>query len=185
MALAAELIAICWVVWVLTWIVTAIVFRPASADARPPGRIRRRSFRLIITIGVLIAVSTRHAGALTFADGVRAVGVVVCAAGVAVAIWARLCLGRNWGMPMSVRGHPTLVRDGPYRYVRHPIYSGVLLMILGTALASGPAWLVAAAGAAAYFVMSLRVEEADMASLFPDDYPQYAAHTKRLIPFVY
>ena len=69
--------------------------------------------------------------------------------------------------------------------MRHPIYSGVLLMILGTALASGPAWLVAAAGAAAYFVMSLRVEEADMASLFPDDYPQYAAHTKRLIPFVY
>ena len=84
-----------------------------------------------------------------------------------------------------MRGHPTLVRCGPYRYVRHPIYSGVLLMILGTALASGPAWLVAAAGAAAYFVMSLRVEEADMASLFPDDYPQYAAHTKRLIPFVY
>jgi protein-S-isoprenylcysteine O-methyltransferase Ste14 len=44
---------------------------------------------------------------------------------------------------------------------------------------------VAAAGAAAYLVMSLRVEEADMASFFPDDYPQYAAHTKRLIPFVY
>jgi protein-S-isoprenylcysteine O-methyltransferase Ste14 len=182
---AAELIAICWVVWVLTWIVTAIVFRPTSADARPRGRMRGRSPRLIITIGLLIAVSTRHAGALTFPDGVRAVGVALCAAGVAVAIWARLCLGRNWGMPMSLRGRPALVRRGPYRYVRHPIYSGVLLMIVGTALASGPAWLVAAAGAAAYFVISLRVEEADMARAFPDDYPRYAARTKRLVPFVY
>jgi protein-S-isoprenylcysteine O-methyltransferase Ste14 len=184
-ALVTELIAICWVIWILTWIATAIAFRPATADAPPRGPLRHRSFRLIVAIGILFAVSTRHAGAPSFGDGVRTVGVVLCAAGVAVAIWARLCLGRNWGMPMSVRAKPTLVRRGPYRVVRHPIYSGLLLMILGSALASGPAWLIAAAAAAAYFVMSLRVEEADMAAFFPEDYPRYAAHTKRLIPFVY
>jgi protein-S-isoprenylcysteine O-methyltransferase Ste14 len=88
-------------------------------------------------------------------------------------------------MPMTMRATPMLVRSGPYRVVRHPIYSGLLLAILGSALATGPGLLVAAVAAGAYFIASLRVEEADMAAAFPDTYPEYARHTKRLIPFVY
>jgi protein-S-isoprenylcysteine O-methyltransferase len=88
-------------------------------------------------------------------------------------------------MPMTVRARPTLVRSGPYRVLRHPIYGGLLLAALGSALVTGPGWLVVVIGAAAYFVVSLRVEESDMARAFPDQYPDYAGHTKRLIPFVY
>ena len=88
-------------------------------------------------------------------------------------------------MPMTVRAAPALVRSGPYRVVRHPIYSGLLLALIGSAVATGPGWLSAAIGGGAYFVMSMRVEEADMAAWFPDEYPEYVKQTKRLIPFVY
>jgi protein-S-isoprenylcysteine O-methyltransferase Ste14 len=185
-ALAAALIAICWIVWGVTWIVTAVIFRPPTTDARTPGqvRLRSRSFRLIVVV-LVIAVGSQRVGDIRFGTAGDVPGVVLCACGVAIAIWARVCLGRNWGMPMTVRGRPALVRRGPYRVVRHPIYSGLLLAAVGSALVAGEMFLVVAAGAGAYFVMSLRIEEADMASLFPDDYPRYAAHTKRLIPFVY
>ena len=86
---------------------------------------------------------------------------------------------------MTVRATPALVRRGPYRVVRHPIYGGLLLAMIGSTLAAGPGWLLALIGSGTYFAISLRVEEADLAALFPDDYPEYAAHTKRLIPFVY
>ncbi|HEX5261389.1 MAG TPA: isoprenylcysteine carboxylmethyltransferase family protein [Gaiellales bacterium] len=186
MALAAALIAICWIVWAVTWIVTALIFRPPTTDARTPGQVRRRSrsFRLILA-ALFIAVSSQHVGDVRFGTAGDVPGVALCAGGVAIAVWARVCLGRNWGMPMTVRGRPALVRRGPYRGVRHPICSGILLAAVGTALVAGAMFLVVAVGAGAYFVMSLRIEEADMTSLFPNDYPRYAAHTKRLIPFVY
>ena len=72
---------------------------------------------------------------------------------------------------MTVRARPTLVRSGPYRVVRHPIYSGLLLAAIGSALVTGPGWLVVVVGAGAYFVVSLRVEESDLASAFPEQYP--------------
>jgi protein-S-isoprenylcysteine O-methyltransferase Ste14 len=134
---------------------------------------------------IILSVRTHHVGGTPSVHGIGWVGVVACAAGIAVATWARVCLGRNWGMPMTVRAKPALVRRGPYRVVRHPIYGGLLLAIVGSALATGPGLLVAVIGGGAYFVMCLRVEEADMAALFPDEYPEYARHTKKLIPFVY
>ena len=62
------------------------------------------------------------------------IGTLVFACGIGLAVWARLHLGRNWGMPMTQRAEPELVTSGPYRFVRHPIYSGLLAAMLGTAL---------------------------------------------------
>ena len=61
--------------------------------------------------------------------------------GLALAVWARVYLGRNWGMPMSRRADPELVTTGPYRRVRHPIYSGLILAMAGTAIAVSLYWL--------------------------------------------
>lgn len=187
MELRATLIAVWWFGWVLIWIGTAIVFRPDSRDARPrpPTPPRQRWFRLVLGVCILLAIRTHHLGGTSFGRGVGWAGVVVCVVGLGIATWARVCLGRSWGMPMTVRAAPTLVRRGPYRVVRHPIYSGLLLALIGSAVATGPGWLVAVIGGGAYFVMSSRVEEADMAALFPDEYPEYVKQTKRLIPFVY
>jgi protein-S-isoprenylcysteine O-methyltransferase Ste14 len=185
--LRATLIGLLWIVWVLTWIGTAAVLRPASRDAAP--RLRRPArlvaFRLLLAAFIVLAIRTHHLGGDFPGGALGWVGVAACAVGIGFATWARLCLGRGWGMPMTVRATPMLVRRGPYRVVRHPIYSGLLLAIIGSSLATGPGLLVAAIAGGAYFIASLRVEEADMAAAFPDEYREYAGHTKRLIPFVY
>jgi protein-S-isoprenylcysteine O-methyltransferase Ste14 len=186
--LRATLIGVCWVAWVLIWIGTAIIFRPEKRDSSSPPprrRPRRLGLRLLVAGCVILAIRTHHLGRTPLGHGVGWVGVVFSAAGIGVATWARVCLGRSWGMPMTVRAQPTLVRNGPYRVVRHPIYSGLLVALIGSALATGSGLLPAAIGSGTYFVLSLRVEEADMAASFPDDYPEYRNHTKRLIPFVY
>lgn len=77
-----------------------------------------------------------------------------------------------------------LVTSGPYRLIRHPIYSGVLLMIIGTAVGITPLWWLVAAAAGFYFVHSARAEERYMAERFPDTYAAYRARTKMLLPFL-
>jgi len=88
-------------------------------------------------------------------------------------------------MPMSVKESPELVTSGPYRSVRHPIYSGILLAMFGSALATGVTWLIAFVFFGIYFVISSRAEERLMARQFPEDYPVYRARTKAMIPFVW
>jgi protein-S-isoprenylcysteine O-methyltransferase Ste14 len=107
------------------------------------------------------------------------------ALGLGFAIWARLHIGRNWGTPMSQKDDPELVTRGPYRPVRHPIYSGILLAGLGTAVALSWLWLVAIALAGVYFVYSATVEERYLTEQFPDAYPMYRRSTKMLVPLIF
>ncbi len=88
-------------------------------------------------------------------------------------------------MPMSVKEDPELVTTGPYRYVRHPIYSGMLLAMLGSALADGPLWFIFAVVFGTFFVISARAEEQLMLRLFPEEYPGYRARTKAIVPFIW
>jgi protein-S-isoprenylcysteine O-methyltransferase Ste14 len=114
----------------------------------------------------------------------QAVGFILFLSGLGLAVWARIYLGRNWGMPMTQKDEPELVTSGPYRVVRHPIYSGILLAVLGTSLATDLYWLVAFAVMAAYFVYSAKVEERLLTTSFPTTYPSYRTKTKMLIPFL-
>jgi protein-S-isoprenylcysteine O-methyltransferase Ste14 len=85
---------------------------------------------------------------------------------------------------MSRRADPELVTTGPYQWIRHPIYSGILLGLAGTAIAVSAYWLIAVAITGAYFLVSAVVEERTMAKLFPAAYPPYRRVTKMLIPFL-
>lgn len=117
--------------------------------------------------------------------GVRIMGAVLCTVGVAIAI-RRACLGDSWGMPMTQREIPHLVTNGPYACVRHPIYSGVLLGIIGTMLAINPTTLLGwPLIALAFFGISAIKEERDMLKIFPEQYRAYMSRTKRFIPFVW
>ncbi|HEY6325210.1 MAG TPA: isoprenylcysteine carboxylmethyltransferase family protein [Candidatus Cybelea sp.] len=111
-------------------------------------------------------------------------GVILCALGVAIAIWARVYLGRNWGPPMSRKEAPELVTSGPYAYVRHPIYTGILLAMIGSALAESVLWLIPLAASGAYFIYAARTEERTLEREFPGQYPAYRRRTKMLVPFV-
>ena len=110
---------------------------------------------------------------------------VVCAAGFGFAVWARRHIGRNWGVPMSVKAKTELVTTGPYGLVRHPIYSGILLALLGSAPIFGLRLIVVAVAFGAYAIYSATVEERNMESLFPGQYAEYRRRTKFLIPWIF
>jgi protein-S-isoprenylcysteine O-methyltransferase Ste14 len=113
------------------------------------------------------------------------IGAVLCGCGLALAIWARLVLGRNWSGVVTLKEDHEMVRWGPYRFVRHPIYTGLQSMFLGTAIAFGH--LAGFIGVALVFVsfwIKLNQEERLMLKQFPNDYPDYQRRVKRIIPFL-
>jgi protein-S-isoprenylcysteine O-methyltransferase Ste14 len=111
---------------------------------------------------------------------------VVCFVGTVVTVWARVVLGRNWSGSITFKEDHELIERGPYQFVRHPIYTGLLLMALGTALVRGtPDAFLGLLFFIVIHVWKLRSEEALLTRHFPDSYPGYRARTKALIPFVY
>jgi protein-S-isoprenylcysteine O-methyltransferase Ste14 len=109
-------------------------------------------------------------------------GVALCVLGFGLAINARWHLGRNWGMPMSLKEQPELVTSGPYASIRHPIYTGLLLGMLGSAIGVNISWAVLLIPVGAYFIYGARREEASMLRLFPEQYAAYARRTGMLLP---
>jgi protein-S-isoprenylcysteine O-methyltransferase Ste14 len=170
------------IVWLIFW-----VYWLASAFGAKESRAGRRRLPLggLSILSVLVLLRVLRGGSLAVSSPVLgAVGAVVFVAGLGLAIWARVYLGRNWGMPMTQRVEPELVTTGPYRFVRHPIYSGILAGVLGTALATNLAGLIIVAILGGYFYYSASVEEKNLTATFPSAYPAYRARTKMLIPFV-
>ncbi|KAF1007267.1 MAG: hypothetical protein GAK28_01906 [Luteibacter sp.] len=114
---------------------------------------------------------------------IAVVGVLLTVSGVAFACWARYVLGRNWSSVVQVKQDHELIQSGPYRWVRHPIYTGLLLAFLGTAVAigewRGPLCVVIVAVS---FWFKLRLEERWMRDNFGATYEQYMRRTKALIP---
>ncbi|HEY6307942.1 MAG TPA: isoprenylcysteine carboxylmethyltransferase family protein [Candidatus Angelobacter sp.] len=113
------------------------------------------------------------------------VGLALTAAGIAFAIWARLWIGRNWSGRVTIKEQHELIQNGPYAIVRHPIYSGFLLGILGTAIASGELHaLLALPLAALGWTFKLRMEESFMIQQFGSTYLDYKRRVKALVPFL-
>jgi protein-S-isoprenylcysteine O-methyltransferase Ste14 len=112
-------------------------------------------------------------------------GALLVGAGLGLAVWARARLGRNWSGTVTVKEHHEFVRTGPYLIVRHPIYSGLLLALIGTATAIGE-WrgLLAVACALIGFLWKIHVEEKRMRLTF-SDYEHYRRQTAALIPLIY
>jgi protein-S-isoprenylcysteine O-methyltransferase Ste14 len=113
------------------------------------------------------------------------IGVALVIPGLAFAIWARVHIGSNWSGTVTVKEDHQLIRSGPYAWVRHPIYTGLITALLGTTVASGT--VHAAIGLAIIvvsFVRKLRIEEEFMRATFPGEYERYSALVPALIPFV-
>jgi protein-S-isoprenylcysteine O-methyltransferase Ste14 len=172
-------IGIAWIVFWVGWLVAAFTAKGSVSRSRGFGP------RGIAAVGVLILIrGFRGSSVEVHSWPLAIVGTVLFVAGIALAIWARVIIGRNWGMPTSERAEPELVTAGPYAVVRHPIYSGILLALVGTALAVSLIGLGITLIVGAYFVWAARIEERNLTETFPSAYPAYMARTKMLIPFL-
>jgi protein-S-isoprenylcysteine O-methyltransferase Ste14 len=185
--LARHVILFLWCAWALYWVISA-------ANAKTTQRRESTASRLAHVIplllgGVLIAWHRPSwywlaARLWPRSFSVYCVGVAVLAAGLGFAVWARVHLGRNWSGTVTIKEGHELIRSGPYAYVRHPIYSGILMGVLGTTIASGT--VHAAVGLvviAAALVRKTRIEEAFLCETFPAEYPRYRAEVPALVPF--
>jgi protein-S-isoprenylcysteine O-methyltransferase Ste14 len=179
---AVELVfAVGWAAFWIYWILAALSMKR--------GRIpwaRELRIRAVIVVLVILSLrlgAFRHSG-LESNPWRAGLGLLLFALGLGFAIWARLHIGRNWGTPMSQKDQPELVTSGPYHLVRHPIYSGILLASVGTAVALSWLWIVAVVLAGVYFVYSATVEERYLTEQFPEAYPAYRHSTKMLVPFI-
>jgi protein-S-isoprenylcysteine O-methyltransferase Ste14 len=114
---------------------------------------------------------------------VAGVGVAMTALGIGLAVWARYVLGRNWSAAVSVKHSHELIRAGPYAGIRHPIYSGVILALLGTALVIGE-WraLVAIAVLALSWFVKAKKEEALLSTEFGPAFDEHRSCTGMFLP---
>ena len=176
------LLAIGWVAFWAYWLVAA--FSVKRGRISWSSELRIRAVIAVIVLLLLRFGAFRNRGINS--DPWRAVlGLVLFAGGLGFAVWARVHIGRNWGTPMSQRDNPELVSSGPYRLVRHPIYTGLLVAGVGTAIALSWAGMIAVVLAGVYFVYSASVEEGNLTEQFPDAYPAYRRSTKMLVPFIF
>lgn len=182
MRAVALVFAVGWGVFWLYWLVAAFSMKKAARV----GWSRQLRIRAVILVAaiVLVRVGALRGHAVNTDPWLACLGLALFALGLGFAIWARMHIGRNWGTPMMEKTEPELVTSGPYRLVRHPIYSGMLVAGIGTAIALSWWWLTAVALAGVYFLYSARVEERYLTDEFPDTYPTYKRSTKMLLPFI-
>jgi protein-S-isoprenylcysteine O-methyltransferase len=112
-------------------------------------------------------------------------GLLVTCAGLGFAVQARVHLGKFWSGRPSIRIDHKIIRTGPYRVVRHPIYTGLLLGMTGTAIALGYFWAICTIFLLlVVFIMKIRLEEKFLEEEFGEEYVSYKHEVKALIPFL-
>ena len=171
-----------WAAFWIYWLVAAFSMKKERVMWSREFRIR--ALLLVLVILLVRLGAFRHGGVNT-QPWRASLGLLLFAAGLGFAIWARVYIGHNWGTPMSQKEKPELVTSGPYHLVRHPIYSGILIAGIGTAIALNWSWLIIVGVAGIYFVYGATVEERYLTEHFPDSYPAYKRSSKMFVPFFF
>jgi protein-S-isoprenylcysteine O-methyltransferase Ste14 len=183
--MAAVSIAVCWLVFAAVWLVTA-----NYNEARAPAQ-RRRSWYgtgvipvVIITTVIHLAVPrTDWQSVMFYAPWARFLGLAVLLAATALTIWARFVLGLMWSAVPAVKEGHQLRTSGPYAITRHPIYTGLLGMLLGSLLVAGAGWWIVPFPVALILIeFKIRIEERFMTAEFPEEYPRYRKRVPQLVP---
>jgi protein-S-isoprenylcysteine O-methyltransferase Ste14 len=176
----------CWGIVIAFWIVSA--FSVKRTRAQQPLPQRWLYLAIIAAAAVLLNGSARivHWNRAIFPHTLLAgiFGDLLVLVGLFIAIWARVTLGGNWSARVTLKEDHELIERGPYRVVRHPIYAGLLLMILGTAVLLGQVGGFVVLGfCSCGFWVKLRQEEVLLTKQLPG-YSEYVGRTKALVPFV-
>jgi protein-S-isoprenylcysteine O-methyltransferase Ste14 len=177
-----------WIAFLAIWLLAAT--RTKRVARRASGSSLAVQIGLTVPGAVLMFDSNLSVGFLGFrflpdVAALAYLGVAITAAGIAFAVWARFVLGQNWSSQVTVKQGHELIRRGPYALVRHPIYSGLLLGLFGTAIGVGELrGLIALAFFIVAWWLKARTEETLMIEQFGEQYRQYRRDVKALIPFV-
>ncbi len=187
-SLGLGVIRVCWIIFIIVWSLgmartKRTIYRESSAE--------RARYWLVLVIGYLLVIKSSALPppfnwlVVSHRTSSSWGGVFLCVCGLVFAIWARLILGRNWSGVITLKEDHELIERGPYRVVRHPIYTGILAMFAGTAIALG--YFGGFLGFLLVFVsfwVKLNREEDLMLEHFPAKYAAYQRRVKRIIPFL-
>jgi protein-S-isoprenylcysteine O-methyltransferase Ste14 len=178
-------------VWILVGIYWAVALVRAKRTVKRQSTLASALHLVIVSVAALLvwdpatAIGFLGRRFTSAAGWVQWLGFAGTICGCAFAIWARACLGSNWSAIVTVKQNHELILRGPYAVVRHPIYSGLLLALAGTALAVGEIRAFIGLGLAfiAFFLKAV-AEERLMREEFSGEYARYSQRVRRLIPFI-
>jgi protein-S-isoprenylcysteine O-methyltransferase Ste14 len=182
------------VVWLVVWITAGVIELAGAGRRRAEATKRDRGSQIVLRVCVIPAVlllvlSPRIAPGADIRHPLvsSVVGIVIFSAGEAMRVWSKVALGRYFTYTVQTSSDQPVITSGPYRFLRHPSYTGILLIAIGAGAVWGN-WL----GLAVLTLMTLvavvyriYVEEKALLEELGDRYRTYAEHHKRLIPFVW
>jgi protein-S-isoprenylcysteine O-methyltransferase Ste14 len=186
-AISGQIILGCWIIFIAFWFISASRVKATAEQQSWPSSL---AHRIPVGLGCWLLAYRGFPPPLNRVvtpqgDWAQALGAAVCVAGLFVTVWARQTLAGNWSGDVTFKQGHELVKAGPYRFVRHPIYTGLLLMCVGSATETGRlrGWLGVVFVAVGFWI-KLKQEEKLMLRHFPDQYPAYRRQVKALVPFV-
>jgi protein-S-isoprenylcysteine O-methyltransferase len=177
---------------VVVWALYEVALRRKDEDtvSWAGGEEDRRSTSLLILsylLAVALVITLQNAGIGSVSQNTRWIGVAMVAAGLVLRAWSMTVLGRFYTRTLRVTGGQRIVREGPYRLIRHPGYAGSLLVWTGYCLGVGNWVALVVVGALMLLAYSWRIssEERMLVATFGDGYRDYQRGTARLIPYVF
>jgi protein-S-isoprenylcysteine O-methyltransferase Ste14 len=187
-SLAKIIISASWGVFIVVWMLAALfakrtVYRESAA--------RRLRYILPILLGWFLIFRGYRLGTpfnndlLPETNAILAAAAILCVCRLGLCLWARAVLGRNWSGTVTLKENHELIVRGPYRLVRHPIYTALMAMLIATWMEqSHIAGMIGLLLTFISFWIKLGQEEEVMQQQFPKQYPAYQLRTKRIVPFI-
>lgn len=177
-----------WFAWAAYWLVSSYSASAPKRVQSPGARLLHRA-ELILAFALLTFPELGYGWLgrriVPWSEALFVAGAAMLVAGIGLAVWARVHLGRNWSGNVTLKPGHRLIRSGPYSLVRHPIYTGILLAVIGSAVAEDQYRAVLAVAVVAQaFVRKLRIEERWLTEEFGDEYARYRREVKALVPGV-
>jgi protein-S-isoprenylcysteine O-methyltransferase Ste14 len=186
--LARNIITVCWGAFFVVWVLAALFTKRTVYHQSGAQRLR---YMIPIVLGSYLVFSGRRLprpfnfDIIPQTDAILVAAAILCLCGLAFCFWARAVLGRNWSGTVTLKENHELIVRGPYRVVRHPIYTGLLAMLIATAIAQGRfAGMIGLILVFVSFWIKSNAEEEVMRKQFPDQYAAYRERVKRIIPFI-
>jgi len=183
----SHIIVACWATFIVYWIVSAL---RTKVIVERQDLLSALAHRIPVGLGWWMLAYPNWPPPMNFtvvshAGWLRMVGAAICIYGLCFTLWARWTLSGNWSSDVTFKQGHELITTGPYRFVRHPIYTGLLIMSLGTAIeiGQGRCWLSIPVTAIGFWI-KLSQEERLLLRHFPEAYPAYQKHVKALVPFI-